>query len=162
MKSRRTKNKKVKNAKECVFDDIKFKSQLECKCYQKLLENGFDVKYEPFKLKLFEGFYPKNFTWYQPVKQKSIKKYIFKQIYKKILDITYTPDFFVWFKNCKIFIETKGKPNDSYPLKKKLFLKKLSEFAEKYSNEKYYFFEPHNQQQIDELIAILKNIKNND
>lgn len=153
------KNKKVKNAKICTYDNITFKSQLECRCYQKLTENKFNVKYEPFKISLLDGFYPKTFGLYQPTKQRSTKKYIFGRIYKKILDITYTPDFFVWFDNKKIFIETKGKPNETYPLKKKLFLKKLTEYATTHSSEKYYFFEPHNVQQLDEMISILKQIK---
>lgn len=152
-------NKKVKNAQKCKVDNVIFKSKLEKYCYDELKKNNFNVSYEPFKVILLPGFYPEQISIYQPIKLRKIKKYIFNKTNKKILDVTYTPDFFINLNNKKIFIETKGKPNETYPLKKKLFLHKLCEDYKKNKNI-YYFFEPHNMSQVDEMIEILKKLEN--
>ena len=48
-------NRKIKNTKEVVFDNIKFKSQLERSCYKKIKETDLDVQYESEKIILWEG-----------------------------------------------------------------------------------------------------------
>ena len=37
-------NKKIKGAKEVIFDSIKFKSRLEMTCYKKFKEAGYIIK----------------------------------------------------------------------------------------------------------------------
>jgi hypothetical protein len=94
----------------------------------------------------------KNVQFYAPVKGGM-------QIYPRgIMSMTYTPDFYLEFKGYKIWFDTKGQPNETYPLKKKLFLKLLEERSI-ITKEKILFFEPHNQRQILEAIQIIKNLE---
>ena len=74
---------------------------------------------------------------------------------KKLLNVTYTPDFVVTKDKCKIYLDVKGMPNDTYPIKKKLFLKVLEERNDGYN---YLFIEPHNIRQINQAIEIIKNL----
>ena len=120
-------NQKIKNATVTTVDNIKFKSKLEAYTYQKLKEANIDVQYEPIKYELLPAF-------------------IFKE--KKIRPITYTPDFV----GNNFIIECKGYPNDTFPLKLKLFYYYL------YINNiniNYYII--RNQKEVDNLIKILKD-----
>jgi hypothetical protein len=54
-------------------------------------------------------------------------------------------------------IETKGRSNDLYPVKLKLF-RTLIESSEEYKKYKL-FIEPHNQKQILQAIEIIKQYK---
>ena len=63
--------------------------------------------------------------------------------------MTYTPDFV----GTDWIMETKGRANDLYPLKLKMFRK----FME--GNPKYkMFMEPHNIKQILQCIELIKNL----
>ena len=138
-------NKKVKNARITIYDGISFKSKLEVYCYKKLKENGIPFEYEKYKFTLFEGVKPLILTSIFPNKQG-----ILEVNTDKLRDITYTPDFVgdSWI------IETKGRANDSYPLKLKMF-RKLMESQNKYR----LFMEPHNQKQVDEAIKLIKELQ---
>lgn len=136
-------NKKVKNAKSVEYEGISFKSKLECSCFKKLREAELDPLYEPTKYILLTSSKLKNGFIYAPHK-KELKKYSSHR------EITYTPDFELDYKGWHIYIDTKGKSNDTYPLKKKLFLHYLEN-----TGIPYIFFEPHNMRQIDQLIQIL-------
>lgn len=151
-------NKKVKNAHSIIIDNIKFKSKLEGYCYQKFKEAGIILRYESVKIPLMKGFLPDKIRIFAPKKAKK-GGYSFLSYKNKIRDITYTPDFVVEYGNIYFFIETKGKPNDSYPIKKKLFLKYCQEILVKNLKKTIVFMEPHNQKQVDECIEIV--LKNN-
>ena len=56
---------------------------------------------------------------------------------KKVIAITYTPDFEVEYGNSILFIECKGHVNDSYPIKRKLFLNEIDNLPNKYFMEVY-------------------------
>jgi len=115
-------NKKVRNATKVTVDGINFKSKLEVYTYKKLQENEIYAKYEDRKFTLLEAF-----------------------IYddKKIRPMTYTPDFVgEWF-----VIECKGRANDSFPLRWKLFKYYLTT-----NDIQYKLFLPRNQKQVDEVI----------
>lgn len=114
-------NKKVRNATIIEYDGIKFKSKMEAKVYKELIDSGFDVAYENIKFVLVEGFKPST-AFYIPDKQKNLKLDTIK-----VKDITYTPDFTVTIDDKLVVIEVKGKPNDTYPLKRKLFRKYMEE-----------------------------------
>lgn len=146
-------NKKVKNAQSIVIDNIKFKSKLEGYCYQQLKEVGLSPKYEPIKVTLLSGFIPDRVKIITPKKKGS--GYNLLHYCNKIRDITYTPDFMVKYKDNWIFIETKGKPNDSYPLKKKMFLKYCQDVLSKKVNKNIVFMEPHNQKQVKECVNMI-------
>lgn len=144
-------NKKVKNTRKGEYDGIKFRSNLEIICYKKLIEAGFKPQYEAFPFVLLENFKLKRVLFYAPVKGG------FSLYPRRIMSMTYTPDFYFEYKGHHILFDTKGQPNETYPLKKKWFLKQLEETSEATGN-KYIFFEPHNQRQILESISIIKNL----
>lgn len=149
-------NKKIKGAKEVIFDNIKFKSRLEMTCYKKFKEAGLDFSYEPEKVILWEGFKPSSILIYSPKKEgRGSYRGNLELQEKKLLNVTYTPDFVVTKDKCKIYLDVKGMPNDTYPIKKKLFLKVLEERNDGYN---YLFIEPHNIRQINQAIEIIKNL----
>lgn len=149
-------NKKIKGAKEVIFEDIKFKSRLEMACYKKFKEEGLDFSYESEKVILWEGFKPSSIQIYSPKKAgRGSYRGDLELQEKKLLNVTYTPDFVVVKDNCIIYLDVKGMPNDTYPIKKKLFLKVLEERNDGYN---YIFIEPHNIRQINQAIEIIKNL----
>lgn len=145
-------NKKIINASSKEYKGIKFKSKLECTCYKKLEQSNLQFSYESEKITLCEGFYPQNVEVYA-IKNKRSKEYGY--IPNKIRDITYTPDFIIRKDKYVIYVDVKGFANDTYPLKKKMFLKYLNDKKDKYS---YIFMEPHNVKQIMESIKIIQSL----
>lgn len=124
-------NKKVKNATSVEYDGIKFKSKLELTIYKALREKGLNPLYECNKFILQEGFRPSKPYYLKGVCPKTANGYA------KIIQITYTPDFTVEYGDKILFIEAKGKQNDSYPIKRKLFLKYLESMSNSYFMEVY-------------------------
>lgn len=150
-------NKKILGAKITVYNNIKFLSKLECDCYKLLENSGLLFWYEPETITLVDGFYPNNINIYAPSKKlvgKKIKygKCLSKQT-GKIRKITYTPDFKVEKDNCVYYFDAKGQPNDTYPIRKKLFLNYLETLPK---DKTYYFIEPHSLSQMKEAINIIK------
>lgn len=148
-------NRKIKNTKEVVFDNIKFKSQLERSCYKKIKETDLDVQYESEKIILWEGVKLDKVSLHAPKKIRPGKyeKDLQEQT-RALLKITYTPDFIIIRGKHKIYIDVKGKENDVYPIKKKMFLKHLEEREDDYI---YHFFEPHSVKQIMQTIQTIKD-----
>ena len=70
---------------------------------------------------------------------------------KKYRAMTYLPDFV----GKDFIIECKGFPNESWPLRKKLF-----EYALVRSNLHYNFYEVHTQKEVDALVLNLKTKQN--
>lgn len=147
-------NKKILGATSIVYNGIRFKSILECSCYKKLESAKLDFSYESETFTLWEGVKPQNILIYSPRKIKPGKygKTLELQT-RALLKITYTPDFIVNKGNYKIYFDVKGKENDTYPIKKKMFLKYLDGI----NDEKHYiFFEPHSVKQMLQAIEIIK------
>lgn len=109
-------NRKIINASTTSIDGIKFRSKLESKMYSLLKNTTLKFSYEPYHITLVEAFFSKK-PWIVRGKEHSIKQQ----------DLTYTPDFVVFGKDTVYLIEVKGFPNDSYPIKRKLLLKWISE-----------------------------------
>lgn len=146
---RQSTNKKVLNAKTHLYDGILFKSGLEKAAYIKFRDAGLNPKYEQETILLVEGsVLPPNIEVWIPSKSKFIGK---KKM--KLRDMTYTPDFTFQYKDYKVFVETKGMPNDVYPVKRKLFLEYLGR-----QTANILFFEPHSLAQIREIINVLKTL----
>lgn len=125
-------NKKVKNATSLEYDGIKFRSKLEVTIYKTLKEEGLNPLYEHTKCILQEGFRLSKPYWCKGI------SYSNKQgENKKVIAITYTPDFTVKYKDCVLFIESKGFQNETFPLKRKLFLKYLEQIPNAYFIEVY-------------------------
>ena len=136
-------NKRILGASPISYNNIKFKSRLECSCYKKLEHSGLDFLYEGEKIVLLEGFKPENVTIYAPIRDRAI------------VNITYTPDFIVTKGIYKIYFDVKGKENDTYPIKKKMFLKYLED---RNDGMKYMFFEPHSVTQMIQAINIINQL----
>jgi hypothetical protein len=143
MRRKKVINKKVRNATIISYDGITFKSKLEMHCYQKLKEFKIPFKYEEKTFELIPSFEFKNDS-YELFKKKGLR--YFGPQRSHIRCITYTPDFVGdgWI------IETKGNPNESFPLKWKLFKKYL---VDNRINVDLYM--PRNQGQIDEIVKII-------
>lgn len=147
-------NKKILGATSIVYNGIRFRSILECSCYKKLEAAKLNFSYESETFILWKGVKPQNILIYAPRKIKPGKygKTLELQT-RALLKITYTPDFIVNKGNYKIYFDVKGKENDTYPIKKKMFLKYLDGIND---DKHYIFFEPHSVKQMLQAIEIIK------
>lgn len=149
-------NKKIKNTNKKKYNGIQFKSQLEVMVYKTLLQEGFTVMYEEKPYILWKGFKP-TIPFYD--QNKNTKLLELKP--NKIIDIKYTPDFTIYYKDKIIFIEAKGKENDVFYIKKKLFRYWLET---KYNSKELQFypmyFEVYTKRQLLQAINIIKNYDN--
>lgn len=139
-------NKKIRNARESVFNDIHFRSKLEESFYRTLVSAGLTPGYELTKFVLAEGFKPT-----VPFFNRSKSK-VFRMDMNKVRDITYTPDFIILYNGTMFIIEAKGIENDTFPLKKKLF-RRLLESME----IPCVYFEVRTKKELLEVIKIIKS-----
>jgi hypothetical protein len=152
-KKKFTGNKKVRNAQKVEFNGIYFQSHLELFFYKYSKECGYEFLYESLKTILFEGLKLEGYL-YQQDKTKNIVLDT-----RKLLNITYSPDFYRIQKNTSgedvlIIVETKGLKTDSYVLKKKMFLKQM----DKKWGQRFYFMEPRNQLNCKQVMEIIKTL----
>lgn len=141
-----TENKKIKNATPTTVDGIEMKSKSEVMVYKALKEFGFSPEYEAKTFVIMEGFYPKvPFYDISRTRHNKLNK-------KKLLRVTYTPDFTFEYNGILIVIEVKGFQNDVYPLKKKLFRKHLETL-----DYPVIYAEIHTKRQLREFIQTLKD-----
>lgn len=153
-------NKKIRGAQEVEVNNIRFKSIVESKAYQLFLESDLEFEYEPTKFILWTGKKLERVTVLAPKKIRR-GKYGRELInnspesLRRVLDISYTPDFIVWWKNYIIYIDVKGMENDVYPLKKKMFLKYLDNIEDEFTR---IFAEPHSIKQVKDLITHIKSL----
>ena len=141
-------NKKIRNATPKEFNGIKFKSILEVMVYKTLLSVGFEPLYEKNKFVIWQGLYPS-----VPFYDKDVTTRMLKLNKKKIIDITYTPDFTFEYHGTLIIIEAKGFENDVFPLKKKMFRGVLEHL-----NQNAIFFEIYTKKQLLQAIEIIKKL----
>ena len=139
-------NKKIRNARESVFNDIHFKSKLEESFYKTLVAAGLEPGYELTKFVLAGGFKPT-----VPFFNRSKSK-VFRMDMAKVRDIPYTPDFIILYNGTMFIIEAKGIENDTFPLKKKLF-RRLLESMEM----PCVYFEVRTKRELLEVIKIIKS-----
>lgn len=160
-------NKKIIGATTCTYGDISFKSILEKNIYSYLKNKGFDPKYEYKKFILFKSFIPVTPFYNRETKAQYNKRT--KNLIKKgnrnivlcnktILPITYTPDIYIKYKDIDIWIECKGFENDSFPIKKKMFIKLLDDI-ESSTGQKSMYFEIYSVKQAEEMINIINKIQ---
>lgn len=150
------KNIRIKGARGIIYNNIEFRSLLECSCYKKLELSGLNFSYESERIILWEGVKLSKVKLYAP-KKLGIGKYskILEEQKRALLNMTYTPDFIIIKGNYKIYFDVKGKENDTYPIKKKLFLKVLENRQDEYT---YLFFEPHNVGQMMQALDIISKL----
>lgn len=144
-------NKKIKNATPVKYSNIKFRSRIEAMVYKTLLQHGFKPEYETHKYIIWEGFRP-TVPFYTRNRYKDTVLNL-----KKLINITYTPDFYIEYQGLKIIIEAKGQVNDVFPYKFKLFRWYIENLPDK---EKYIIFEVFTKKQLLEFIKIIKDEAN--
>jgi hypothetical protein len=132
-------------SKKVEYDGITFASGLEKYMYCALKKANIKAKYEGETFVLLNGFHFDN----EAYERQSNSKGVFKNRgSKRVLPIKYTPDFIG--KN--FIIETKGRPNESFPMRWKLFKRLVTQ---QFPN--YTLFKPQNQKECDQVIKILES-----
>ena len=143
---KKTKKRGPVRSKKVVFDGITFASGLEKYMYQALKKAKIKADYEGETFTLIDGF---EFETSSYERQSNGKGEFVDRGNKKILPIKYTPDFV----NDKFIIECKGRANESFPMRWKLF--------KKFINRCYphvTLYKPQNQKECDQVInLIIKN-----
>lgn len=136
------------NNKQLEYEGLYFDSMTEVSVYKHLKEEGFNPLREPVKYVIWEGFRPT-----VPFYNRDLKTKMLVLDKKKIQSITYTPDFQFTHAGYTVIIEVKGKENDVFPYKKKLFRKLLESYG------KVIFFEIRTIRQLKQAITIIKELK---
>ena len=130
-------------SKKITYDGIKFASGLERYMYMALKKAKIKAKYEGQTFELVSAF---DFELESIERQSNGKGEYKNRGSKKILNIKYTPDFI----GNDFIIETKGRANESFPLRWKLFKKLLTE-----QKSKVTLYKPQNQKECDETISLI-------
>ena len=136
-------------AKKVSFDGVTFASGLEKYMYQVLKKNKIQAVYEGQTFVLQEGFMFDNESY---ERQSNGKGDMVNRGSKKILNIKYTPDFV----SNSFIIECKGRANESFPIRWKMFKKYVKENLPHVT-----LYKPQNQKECDKVIElIIKKRKN--
>ena len=132
-------------SKKVIVDGIEFASGLEKYMYLALKEAKIEARYEGETYVLQDSFVFKNKSY---EKQSNGKGEFKNRGEKKILNIKYTPDFI----SSSFIIECKGRANESFPIRWKMF--------KKYVNHKMKhvtLYKPQNQKDCDEVVKLILN-----
>ena len=133
-------------AKKVSFDGITFASGLEKYMYQALKKAKIKAKYEGKTYTVQEGFEFKNKSY---ERQSNGKGELVNRGCKKILPIKYTPDFV----SDSFIIECKGRANESFPMRWKMFKKYVNKHLPRVT-----LYKPQNQKECDIVIELIKKI----
>ena len=140
---RRSKKRGPVRAKKVSFDGIDFASGLEKYMYMALKKAKIRSKYEGETFVLLNGFHFENEVY---ERQSNGKGDYVNRGSERILPIKYTPDFI----GDDFIIETKGRANESFPMRWKLFKKLVSE---QFPNITLY--KPQNQTECDRTVQLI-------
>ena len=132
-------------AKKISYDGINFASGLERYMYMALKKAKIKAKYEGETFVLLNGFHFPNKCYARQANGKGDFK---NRGGKRILPIKYTPDFI----GDDFIIETKGRANESFPMRWKLFKKLVTEQFPQYT-----LYKPQNQVECDKVIELIRN-----
>lgn len=132
------------NSKKITVDGITFASGLEKYMYQALKKAGITALYEGQTFELVESFdFP-----FKCFERCANGKGVYKNRgNKKILNMKYTPDFV----GKGFIIECKGRANESFPLRWKMFKKLMSERR----IGPFTLYKPQNQKECDETTRLI-------
>jgi len=145
MRRRLSKKRGPVRAKKVTYDGINFASGLEKYMYKALKDAGIDAEYEGETYQLIETFHFENESY---ERQSNGKGELKNRGSKKVLGIKYTPDFVA----NDFIIETKGRANESFPIRWKLFKKYV-----KKSLPHVTLYKPQKQDECDEVIKLILN-----
>ena len=140
---RRSKKRGPVRAKKVTFDGIKFASGLEKYMYVALKNAKIKSKYEGQTYVIQEGFEFKNESY---ERQSNGKGEMVNRGSKKVLPIKYTPDFV----SDSFIIECKGRANESFPIRWKMFKKYVNKYLKHVT-----LYKPQNQKECDEVIKLI-------
>jgi len=146
MKRRLSRKKGPVRAKKVSFDGIQFASGLEKYMYQVLKSFKIHAVYEGATFVLQEDFIF-NVDSYE--RQANGKGDMVNRGQKKIQNIKYTPDFV----SDSFIIECKGRANESFPIRWKMFKKHV-----KANLPHVTLYKPQNQKECDQVVGLI--IKN--
>ena len=148
MRRKYKKKKGPVNSKKITIDGITFASGLEKYMYQALKDAKIKAEYEGKTFVVAEGFDFPNTS----IERCANGRGDFKDRgNKKILPIKYTPDFV----GNGFIIECKGRANESFPLRWKLFKKIVNSI-----HPPVILYKPQNQKECDETISLIQQQKN--
>ena len=134
-------------SKKVAFDGITFASGLEKYMYIALKKAKIKAKYEGKTYILQEAF---SFKVDSFERQSNGKGDMVNRGQKKILNIKYTPDFV----SDSFIIECKGRANESFPLRWKMFKKYVNKHLKHVT-----LYKPQNQKECDKVIELILNKK---
>jgi hypothetical protein len=137
---KKNKNKGPVRAKKVIYDGIQFASGLEKHMYKALKEAKINAKYEGRVFTIVEGF---EFPMASYERQSNGKGDLVNRGNKKVLPIKYTPDFV----HDDFIIECKGRANESFPMRWKLFKKYVAE-----NMHNVTLYKPQNQKECNEVV----------
>ena len=132
-------------SKKVVHDGISFASGLEKYMYIALKEAKIINMYEGATFTLQEGFMFVNGSY---ERQSNGKGSMVNRGGKKILPIKYTPDFV----SDSFIIECKGRPNESFPIRWKMFKNYVKNHLPRVT-----LYKPQNQKECDEVVKLILN-----
>jgi hypothetical protein len=135
-------------SKKVTFDGIQFASGLEKYMYIALKKAKIKAKYEGATFVLQKDF---KFDIDSYERQANGKGEMVNRGQKKIQNIKYTPDFV----SDSFIIECKGRANESFPIRWKMFKKYVKEHLKRVT-----LYKPQNQKECDQVIELItKKIK---
>ena len=134
-------------SKKVAYDGITFASGLEKYMYIALKKAKIEAKYEGWTFTLQEGFML-DVKSYE--RQSNGKGEMVNRGEKKILPIKYTPDFV----STSFIIECKGRANETFPLRWKMFKNYINKHM-----KHVILYKPQNQKECDEVINLIKSSK---
>jgi len=143
MKKRYSKKRGPVRAKKVSFDGVNFASGLEKYMYIALKKAKIHAEYEGVTFVLQKDFMF-NVDSYE--RQANGKGDMVNRGQKKIQDIKYTPDFI----SDSFIIECKGRANESFPLRWKMFKMYVKEYMEHVT-----LYKPQNQKECDKVIELI-------
>jgi len=143
MMKKRSKKRGPVRAKKVICDGIQFASGLERYMYLALKEARIKSVYEGQTYVLQDGF---EFTNDCYEKQSNGKGEYKNRGNKKILNVKYTPDFVA----DTFIIECKGRANESFPMRWKMFKKYVKDNLPHVT-----LYKPQNQKDCDETIQLI-------
>lgn len=135
-------------SKKIIYDGITFASGLEKYMYMALKKANLDFDYEGRTFELVPSFTFKNECF---ERQSNGKGDFINRGCKKVLNLKYTPDFL----GIDFIIETKGRANDSFPLRYKLFKKWMMD-----NEDTRILYKPQNNAECLETVKIILEKRN--
>ena len=130
-------------SKKVTYDGINFASGLERYMYMALQKAKIKAKYEGETFVLLNGFHFDNEVYERQANGKGEYK---NRGCKRILPIKYTPDFI----GDDFIIETKGRANESFPIRWKMFKNYV-----KNNLPRVTLYKPQNQKECDRVVELI-------